>query len=122
MPLLAAQQKTLLYAKWICVSGSSICVLNQQAVEKEQASHCCTADVCLCQSVNQLYKNNKKWPNLFFFPLLVNQTTKSVGRRTQCVTVKQANEACVGRDDGDDEDDEDKQGDFCEHYGTTIDN
>ena len=37
--------------------------------KKEQASRCCTADVCLCQSVNQLY-NNKKWPNLFFFPLL----------------------------------------------------
>ena len=34
-----------------------------------QASRCFTADVCLRQSVNQLY-NNQKWPNLFFFPLL----------------------------------------------------
>ena len=37
--------------------------------KKEQARRCCTTDVCLHQSVNQLY-NNKKWPNLFFFPLL----------------------------------------------------
>ena len=38
--------------------------------KKEQASRCCTADVCLCQSVNQRY-NNKKLTNLFFFPLFV---------------------------------------------------
>ena len=36
---------------------------------KQRASRCCTADVCLCQSVNQLY-NNQKYPNLFSFPLL----------------------------------------------------
>ena len=27
--------------------------------KKEQASHCCTADVCLCQSVNQLYNEQE---------------------------------------------------------------
>ena len=37
--------------------------------KKEQASRCCTADVWLNQSQNQLY-NNQKWPNLFCFPLL----------------------------------------------------
>ena len=42
---------------------------DMKAVEKEQASCCFTADVCLCQSVNQLY-NNQKWPILLFFPLL----------------------------------------------------
>ena len=38
--------------------------------KKEQASRCCTAYVCLRQSVNKLYNNKKKWPNLVFFPLL----------------------------------------------------
>jgi len=38
--------------------------------KKEQTSRC-TADVFLGQSVNKLY-NNKKWPNLFFFPLLAH--------------------------------------------------
>ena len=37
--------------------------------KKEQASRCCTAHVCLRQSVNQLY-NNQKRPNLFFFHCL----------------------------------------------------
>ena len=40
--------------------------------KKEQASCSCTADVCLRQSVNQLYNKSttKKWSNLFFFTLL----------------------------------------------------
>ena len=37
-----------------------------QAVGKKQVIHCCTADVCLHQYVNQLYK--KKKPNLFSVP------------------------------------------------------
>ena len=42
---------------------------NAKQWKKEQVSRCCTADVCLCQSVNQLY-NNQTLPNLLFFPLL----------------------------------------------------
>ena len=38
-------------------------------MEKPQVSHCCTADECLHQSVNQL-NNNQKMAKLFFFPLL----------------------------------------------------
>ena len=36
--------------------------------KKEQVSLCCTADVCLRQSVNKQQPNKR--PNLFFFPLL----------------------------------------------------
>ena len=41
--------------------------------KKEQVTRCCTADVCLGQSVNQLYKTEIR-PNLFFFPLLAHHT------------------------------------------------
>ena len=34
--------------------------------KKEQASRCCTADVCLCQSANKLY-NNQKMAKLVLF-------------------------------------------------------
>ena len=44
---------------------------NVAAGKKEQASRCCTADVCLCMSVNQLCNNNKM-AKPFFFPLLGN--------------------------------------------------
>ena len=37
-----------------------------QAVEKKQASHCCTPHVCLRQSVNQLY-NNQNMAKLVLF-------------------------------------------------------
>ena len=40
--------------------------LTSSSGKKEQASHCCTADVCLCQSVNQLY-NNPKMAKLVLF-------------------------------------------------------
>ena len=33
----------------------------------EPASHCCTADVCLRQSVNQLYNNQKITKLVLFF-------------------------------------------------------
>ena len=36
--------------------------------EKEHARHCCTADACLCQSVNQLYNNQKL---VFFLHCLI---------------------------------------------------
>ena len=42
---------------------------NNQAMEKKQASCCCTADVCLHQCVNQLY-NNQKMAKLVLFPLI----------------------------------------------------
>ena len=47
------------------MSINNTCV-NIKQWKKEQASCCCTADVCLRQSVNQLY-NNKKMAKL---PLL----------------------------------------------------
>ena len=50
--------------------------------KKEQASRCCTTDVCLCQSVNQLH-NNQKRPNLFFFPLLGNEGRRSKPEPTE---------------------------------------
>ena len=37
--------------------------------KKEQASHCCTPGVCLCQSVNKLC-NNQKMARLVLFPLI----------------------------------------------------
>ena len=40
-----------------------------QAVKKEQASRFCAADVCMCQSVNQLH-NNQKMAKLVLFTLL----------------------------------------------------
>ena len=43
--------------------------------KKEQASRCCTGDVCMRQSVNQLY-NDQKSPNVFFFPLLGDNLLK----------------------------------------------
>ena len=49
--------------------GSGTDEVNIKQWKKEQASGCCTADVCLCPPVNQLY-NSQKRPNLFFFPLL----------------------------------------------------
>ena len=54
----------------------SVDIASNQAVEKEQASRCCTADaadVYLHQSVNQLY-NNHKMAKLFFFSLLSRNT------------------------------------------------
>ena len=34
--------------------------------KKEQASRCCTADVCLCQSLNQPCNNNKMAKHVCF--------------------------------------------------------
>ena len=46
---------------------------HKQAVEKkEQEGRWCTADVCLRQYANQLYKNNKM-AKLVLFPLLAHQ-------------------------------------------------
>ena len=39
--------------------------------KKEQGSRCCTADVCLRQSVNQLY-NNQRMTKVVRFPLLAH--------------------------------------------------
>ena len=45
-------------------------------MEKEQESRCCTADVCLHESVNQLY-NNQKMAKLVLFPLLVHEVNSA---------------------------------------------
>jgi len=44
---------------------------HSQAMEKEQARRCCTPDVCLRKSVNQLYNNQKM---AMLFPLLDHST------------------------------------------------
>ena len=50
--------------------------LHEQAVEKEQESRCCIADVCLHESVNQLY-NNQKMAKRVLFPLLVHEVNSA---------------------------------------------
>ena len=55
--------------------GSSAYGMSRKQWKKELASRCCTADVCLCQSVNQVYNN--KMANMFFFLLLGGCVIKS---------------------------------------------
>ena len=43
-------------------------IVNTKQWKKEQSRHCCTANVWLRRSVNQLYSN--QFPKLIFFPLL----------------------------------------------------
>ena len=64
---------------FVVLSSESLSIiaitLSSNFRDHSQASRCFTADVCLRQSVNQLY-NNQKWPNLFFFPLLVDHCSR----------------------------------------------
>ena len=55
-----------------CLPGCHIC----KQWNKEQAIRCCTADVCLCQSVNWLYNNNNKMAKLVLFSTICTWQTK----------------------------------------------
>ena len=54
----AADTEAKLEPDQVVVRGELASVLTKQR-GKKQASRCCTTDVCLSQSVNKLYNNNK---------------------------------------------------------------